>query len=135
MNTKQDELCVDVLAAIAWADGQVSEAEMERTMDLIERMEYVDRPRIQEILFVPHNAPSVSRLETLERKTRVRLLHDAYLLAEYCEGVGEEERAVVRTIASTIVPEDRWPEVHRCLKAYVDYERSAEALWGVTHIG
>jgi hypothetical protein len=32
MNTKQDELCVDVLAAIAWADEQMSEAEMERTI-------------------------------------------------------------------------------------------------------
>ena len=30
MNTLQDQLCVDVLAAITWADGEVSEAELEK---------------------------------------------------------------------------------------------------------
>lgn len=33
MNTKEDQLCMDVLAAIAWADGEVSVAEAEKVVD------------------------------------------------------------------------------------------------------
>jgi len=84
MNTKEDQLCMDVLAAIAWADGEVSVAEAEKVVDLIDRMEYVDHHRVQEAMFVPHNAPSVAQLGTLEKKMRVRLLHDAYVVAEFC---------------------------------------------------
>ena len=54
MNTKEDQLCMDVLAAIAWADGEVSVAEAEKVVDLIDRMEYVDHHRVQEAMFVPH---------------------------------------------------------------------------------
>jgi len=135
MNTKQDELCVDVLAAIAWADGEVSETELDKAIDLIDRMEYVDRPRLQEILVIPHNMPSTAKLETLDRKTRVRLLHDAYLLAAYCGGVDTEELELLRGIAATILPESRWEEAEGCLKAYADYERRCDTLWGVTHLG
>ncbi len=135
MNTKQDELCVDVLAAIAWADSEVSEAELDKAIDLIDRMEYVDRPRLQEILVIPHNMPSSAKLETLDRKTRVRLLHDAYLLADYCGGVDTAELELLQAIAATILPESRWEEARECLEAYAKYEHRCDGLWGVTHLG
>ena len=135
MNTKEDQLCMDVLAAIAWADGEVSVAEAGTLIDLIDRMEYVDHHRVQEAMFVPHNAPSVARLETLEHKMRVRLLHDAYIVAEFCGGADAAELEIVKTLAGTVVAPERWPEVLICLKAYADYERAAERLWGVTHLG
>ena len=135
MNTKEDQLCMDVLAAIAWADGEVSVAEAEKVVDLIDRMEYVDHHRVQEAMFVPHNAPSVAQLGTLEKKMRVRLLHDAYVVAEFCGGVDAAELEIVRTLAGTLVAAERWPEVLACLKAYADYERAAVRLWGVTHLG
>lgn len=135
MNTKQDELCVDVLAAIAWADGEVSEVELDKAIDLIDRMEYVDRPRLQEILVIPHNMPSSAKLETLDRKTRVRLLHDAYLLADYCGGVDTAELELLQAIAATILPEARWAEARECLEAYAKYEHRCDGLWGVTHLG
>lgn len=135
MNTKEDQLCMDVLAAIAWADGEVSVAEAEKVVDLIDRMEYVDHHRVQEAMFVPHNAPSVAQLGTLEQKMRVRLLHDAYVVAEFCGGVDAAELEIVKTLAGTVVDPERWPEVLACLKAYADYEHAAARLWGVTHLG
>ena len=135
MNTKEDQLCMDVLAAIAWADGEVSVAEAEKVIDLIDRMEYVDHHRVQEAMVVPHNAPSVAQLGTLEQKMRVRLLHDAYVVAEFCGGVDAAELEIVKTLAGTVVDPERWPEVLACLKAYADYEHAAARLWGVTHLG
>ena len=98
-------------------------------------MEYVDHHRVQEAMFVPHNVPSVSRLGTLEQKMRVRLLHDAYIVAEFCGGADAAELEIVKTLAGTVVAPERWPEVLACLKVYADYERAAERLWGVTHLG
>lgn len=135
MNSREDLLCMDVLAAIAWADGEVSASEASTLVDLITRMEYADSHRVQETMFVPHNAPSAAQLETLDRKTRIRLLHDAYLVADYCGGVDEEELAIIKKVAATILPEDRWPDVHACLQLYASFERASEKLWGVTHLG
>lgn len=126
---------MDVLAAIAWADGEVSASEASTLVDLIDRMEYVDHHRVQETMFIPHNMPSKARLDTLSPRMRVRLLHDAYVVAEYCGGIQDVEREIIKALAATVVPPERWPEVEACLKRYVDYERSAERLWGVTHLG
>lgn len=135
MNTPEDLICMDVLAAIAWADGEVSVAEASTLVDVIDRMDYVDRHRVQEIMFIPHNLPSRSRLDSLSPKTRVRLLHDAYLVAEYCGGIQQPERDIIKVLAATLLPAERWPDVEACLKLYVDYERAAERLWGLTHLG
>lgn len=135
MNTREDGICMNVLAAIAWADGEVSMEEAGTLIDLIARMEYVDSHRVQEAMEIPHNAPSSAQLEALDRKTRIRLLHDAYLVADYCGGADDAELAIIRTLAATVVPEARWPEAHECLKLYARFERASERLWGVTHLG
>ena len=135
MNTPEDVVCMDVLAAIAWADGEVNAAEAGTLVEVIDRMEYVDHHRVQETMFIPHNLPSRARLDLLSPKARVRLLHDAYVVAEYCGGIQEPEREIIMVLAATLLPEERWPEVEACLKLYVDYERAAERLWGLTHLG
>ena len=135
MNTPEDMVCMDVLAAIAWADGEVSTDEAGTVVDLIDRMDYVDHHRVQEAMLVPHNMPSKARLDGLSPRMRLRLLHDAYVVAEYCGGVQDAERELIKTLAAPLVAAERWPEVEACLKLYVDYERAAERLWGVTHLG
>ena len=49
MKQEDGEVCVRVLACIAWADGNLSEEEMASVVDLVDRLDYVDRSMIQEI--------------------------------------------------------------------------------------
>lgn len=134
MNTPQEDFCVSVLAAVAWADGEVSEVEMMKVVDLIGQMDYADRPRVQEILFSPQYPPRASALAGLDRKLRIRLLHDAYIVADHCSGLEEAERAIVRAIAQSILPDASWDSVRACLEAYAAYQRKAESLFGLTHL-
>jgi uncharacterized tellurite resistance protein B-like protein len=127
-------MCVRVLCAVAWADGSVNHDEMERVVDLVAQLDYVDAPVVQEMLAIPRRFSDLDRVKGLDRNTRLRLLHDAYLVASLTDTLGEPERAVLQQLASTVVPEDRWPQVEECLRAYADYERRCRTLWGVTHL-
>jgi uncharacterized tellurite resistance protein B-like protein len=135
MDADTGELCVRVICSVAWADGTVSDEEMGRIIDIVLQLDYVEAPRIQEILAIPCRFNEVERVRALDRNTRLRLLHDAYLVASLTEIMGESELAILRQIAATIVPENRWPDVESCLRAYADYERRCRGLWGVTHLG
>lgn len=135
MNTQQDELCTRVLSAIAWADGQLSHEEMGKVVDLVDQLDYLDRARMQEILFTPTSFTSLDAIKTLEPKARIRLLHDAYLVASQFGRLADAERQIVRDIASTIVDLQRWEEVESCLRSYADYEEKSRRLWGTTHLG
>jgi hypothetical protein len=134
MNTPQEDFCVSVLGSVVWADGQVSEMEMDKMVDVIGQMEYADRPRLQEILLSPQYPPRASDLAGLERGLRIRLLHDAYIVADHCSGLEEAELAIVRTIAQSILPDASWDDVRACLEAYAAYQRKAQSLFGLTHL-
>lgn len=134
MDAKTGEMCVRVLCSIAWADGSVTDEEMGRIIDLVAQLDYVEAPLVQEMLAVPRQFSDLDRVQALDRNTRLRLLHDAYLMASVTDTLGEPELVVLRQLASTIVPEHRWPQVEECLRAYADYERRCRGLWGVTHL-
>ena len=134
MNEKDGEICVRVLSCIAWADGELTEEEMASVVDIVDRLDYVDRSLIQEILMTPARFTFLDKVVNLSRGARVRLLHDCYVLADYCGGVSEPEREIVRAIALTVVDNAKWENAEGSLQAWVDYEKKARRVWGWTHL-
>ncbi len=134
MTPEEGELCARVLASIAWADGTLTEEEMATVVDLVDKFEYVEKPKIQEILFVGSNFAFLERVAQLDRKLRLRLLHDAYVVANFDHTGTEAELSIVRAIAGTVVAPQKWPDVEKCLRTYADYEKQSIKLWGATHL-
>lgn len=134
MNEKDGEICVRVLACVAWADGELTEEEMASVVDIVDRLDYVDRSLIQEILMTPARFTFLDKVVNLSRGARVRLLHDCYVLADYCGGVSEQELEIVRAIALTVVDNPKWESAEASLQAWVDYEKKARRVWGWTHL-
>ena len=134
MNERDGEVCVRVLSCIAWADGQLSEEEMATVVDLVDRLDYVDRSLIQEILISPARFTFLDKVVELSRGARVRLLHDCYVLADYCDGVSDPELEIIRAIALTLIDNDKWDAAEASLQAWVDYEKKARKVWGWTHL-
>jgi uncharacterized tellurite resistance protein B-like protein len=134
MNPEDGELCVRVLGAVAWADGTVTDEEMGRVVDLVTQLDYVEAPHVQEIVAIPRRLTELDKVRQLEKHTRLRLLHDAFLVGAPEGILGEKEAEVVRDLAKTVVGEERWADVVACLRAYYDYETRCRKLWGVTHL-
>ncbi|HYN39504.1 MAG TPA: hypothetical protein VES39_09635 [Rhodospirillales bacterium] len=134
MRPEQGEMCVRVLSAIAWSDGQVTDDEMERVVDLVCQLDYVDRSMVQEILHMPTGFVQLEDVRALDRNSRIRLLHDAYMVAVQDGPVDEQQRAILAQIAETVVPTASWDKVDACLATYVDYESKCRGLWGITHL-
>ncbi len=135
MNQQDGELCVRVLSCIAWADGELSEEEMGSVVDVVDRLDYADRSVIQEILATTTRFTFLDKVSRLDRTLRIRLLHDGYAVADYCGGVSDPEREIMKQIAATLVDAARWPEAEASLEAWVAYERAARKVWGWTHLG
>jgi hypothetical protein len=101
MNTKEDQLCMDVLAAIAWADGEVSVAEAGTLIDRIDRMEYVDHHRVQEAIS-KDNAMAANA--TPRKMAHARLVGGAPIDATaYC-GAASSDQASNPAMASENIP-------------------------------
>ena len=134
MNAQEGELCVRVLCSIAWADGDLSEEEMASVVDAIDRFDYAERSMAQEILAIPLSYKFQSKVAELSRPARIRLLHDCYALADFCGGVSDPERDIIRSIALTVVDADKWDAAEASLQAWVEYEKLARKVWGWTHL-
>ncbi|NBC13329.1 MAG: hypothetical protein GVY09_08285 [Gammaproteobacteria bacterium] len=134
MNQQHGDLCVRVLSCIAWADGELSEEELASVVDLVDRLDYIDRSEIQDILINPTRFTFLNKVVEMPRTTRVRLLHDGYVLADYCGGVSEPELEIIRAIALSIVEPEKWDEAKASLEAWVAYEKAARKVWGWTHL-
>lgn len=134
MNQQQGDLCVRVLSCVAWADGELSEEELGSVVDLVDRLDYIDRSEIQDILINPTRFTFLNKVVELPKSTRVRLVHDCYVLADYCGGVSEPELEIIRAIALSIVEPDKWDEAQASLEAWAAYERAARKVWGWTHL-
>jgi uncharacterized tellurite resistance protein B-like protein len=134
MNQQDGELCVRVLCSVAWADGDLSEDEISSVIDIVDRLDYADRSLIQEILATPLQFKFLEKVKALEPKARVRLIHDCYVLADYCSGVGDPEREIIRTIAETLIDAKDWERAEESLRAWVEYETKARKVWGWTHL-
>lgn len=134
MNQQQGDLCVRVLSCIAWADGELSEEELASVVDIVDRLDYIDRSEIQNILINPTRFTFLNKVVELPRSVRVRLLHDSYVLAEYCGGVSEPELEIIRAIALSIVEPEKWEEAKASLESWVAYEKAARKVWGWTHL-
>jgi tellurite resistance protein len=135
LTNEQGELCVRTLAAIAWTDDHLDDEEMDRIIRLVNQLEYLDASQVQEILHMPVRLTFLDRIKTLDRAVRIRLLHDAYLVASYTGTVGDGEKKMIQDLAATVVAPERWEEVEACLESYAAYERRCQPLWGVTHLG
>lgn len=122
MNTEQADLCARVLSSIAWSDGELSNEEMSRVVDLICLFDYLERPRIQEILMTPSSLAAVDAIQDLPRHARIRLLHDAYLVASCSGRIGLSEQAPLKQIVETVVTGKSWEEIDSCLRCYSEYE-------------
>ena len=134
MNHQQGELCVRVLSCLAWADGNLSEEELASVVDLVDRLDYVDRSEIQDIFMTPTRFTFLEKVAELPRGARIRLVHDCYVLADYCDGASEPELEIIRAIANTIVSPDKWDDAQASLEAWVAYEKKARKVWGWTHL-
>ena len=134
MNHDQGDLCVRVLSCVAWADGNLSEEELASVVDLVDRLDYIDRSEIQDIFMTPVRFTFLDKIAALPRPARVRLVHDCFVLADYCGGASEPELEVIQAVANTIVPPDKWPDAQASLEAWVAYEKKARKVWGWTHL-
>lgn len=135
MKQEDGEVCVRVLACIAWADGNLSEEEMASVVDLVDRLDYVDRSMIQEILMNPTRFTFLDKVVELSRPARVRLVHDCYVLADYCGGISDPEREIIRAVALTIIENEQYDAAEESLAAWLAYEQKAKKVWGWTHLG
>ncbi len=134
MRPEQGEMCVRVLSAVAWSDGQVTDDEMEKVVHLVCQLDYIDRSQVQEILHMPTSFVQIEDVRALGRDGRIRLLHDAYMVAVQDGPVDEHQQAILAQIAETVVPGASWEKVDTCLATYVDYETKCRGLWGITHL-
>ena len=134
MNYDQGDLCVRVLSCVAWADGKLSVEELSSVVDLVDRLDYIDRSKIQDIFMTPVRFTFLDKIAALPRGARVRLIHDSYVLADYCGGASEPELEIIQAIAGTIIAPEKWPEALGSLEAWVAYERKARKVWGWTHL-
>jgi uncharacterized tellurite resistance protein B-like protein len=134
MKSEDGVMCVRVLSAVAWADGELTDEEMGRVVDLVCQLEYADPPTVQEVLLIPRAFTELDRVQALDRNSRLRLLHDAYLVGNRDGELGLHEKEIIQQLAGTIIGGDRWQEVEDCLRVYADYERRCQKLWGVTHL-
>ena len=134
MNEKDGEVCVRVLSCVAWADGNLTEEEIASVVDVVDRLDYVDRPMVQEILLTPARFTFLDKVVELSRSARVRLLHDCYVVADYCGEVSDSEREIIRAIALTIIDDAKWDDAEASLQAWVAYEKKARKVWGWTHL-
>jgi|GEM_PF-1947335 len=135
MEQQHGELCVRVLSCVAWADGSLSEEEMSAVVDVVDRLDYVDRSTIQDILMTTTRFTFLDKITALDRKVRIRLLHDCYTVAEYCGGISDPEREIIRAIAVSIVDAKKLPDAEAALDAWVAYEMKARKVFGWTHLG
>lgn len=131
---EQGEMCVRVFSAVAWSNGEVTDDEMERVVELVCQLDYVDPSKVQEILFLPTGFCQLEDVRALDRDSRLRLLHDAYLVALQDGPVDDQQRAILHQIAETVVPGAAWEKVDACLATYADYEAKCRGLWGITHL-
>lgn len=134
MNQQEGELCLRVLCSVAWADGNLSEEEIASVIDIVDRLDYAERSLIQEVLATPLRFKFLEKVMELSRPARVRLLHDCYVLADYCGGVGEAELEIIKAIALTLIRPDQWEAAEDSLRAWVAYENKARKVWGWTHL-
>jgi uncharacterized tellurite resistance protein B-like protein len=134
MNQQDGELCVRVLSCVAWADGSLSEEEMAAVVDVVDRLDYVDRSTIQDILMATTRFTFLDKVTALDRKVRIRLLHDCYTVADYCGGVTDAEREIIRSLAVSIVDPKKLPDAEAALEAWVAYEAKARKVFGWTHL-
>lgn len=134
MNQQDGELCVRVLSCVAWADGHLSEEEMAAVIDMVDRLDYVERSIVQEILTSTTRFTFLEKVAALDRKTRIRLVHDCYCVADYCGGVSDPELDIIRSVAFTVVDPKRWEDARVSLEAWVAYEKAARKVWGWTHL-
>ncbi len=135
MNKPDGELCVRVLSCMAWADGNLTEEEMAAVVDVVDRLDYVDRSTIQEILTTTTRFTFLDKITALDRKTRIRLLHDCYTVADYCGGISDPEREIIRAIAASVIDPKKLPDAEAALDAWVAYEAKARKVFGWTHLG
>jgi tellurite resistance protein len=134
MKADQGDLCVRVLSAIAWSDGEVTDDEMDKVLDVVMQLDYADGPRVQELLQIPTRFNHMDAIRALDRNTRLRLLHDGYLVAVQDKPLDEPERDILQQIAGCVIEGKNWEDVEACLDAYAKYEARCRRLWGLTHL-
>jgi|688.fasta_scaffold08419_13 hypothetical protein len=118
MTEDEKQLCVRVLASVAWADGSVSDGEMKHLEGEVLRLGYNNPTVVHALLAEKHAFTDAEGVKKLDDVHRVELLKNVYCLADACGGVSEREELVLKDVAIAVLGEKPWPQVREWLGSY-----------------
>lgn len=121
MTEDEKQLCVRVLASVAWADGTVSDGEIKQLEGEVQRLGYNNPTVVHSLLGQKHEFTDAEGVRNLDDVHRLELLKNVYCLADACGGVSEGEELVLKRLATAAIGNKPWPEVREWLASYARF--------------
>ena len=125
MEKGQKELIIKLVAAVAWADGSISESEKEHLAETVEKLGGLEH---KDVLALIDASKDIKPLLPEVRQLPIPVISDvmnfAYRMAVKDNGILEEELAVLKEIALQIWPDHKANLALRWLKNVYEAEEA-----------
>ena len=117
MDIEDKKNILRTIAAVAWADGDVSEAEKEKLTEICKNIGEVDTKDIDGIISESKEIdPILPKIKDFEQKTAVDLMTFCYRMAMKDNKMHKNELATIEKIVSQFVPDYHLPLAMKWLK-------------------
>ena len=130
MEKAQKELIVKTIAAVAWADGNVSDKEKEHLASTVEKLGGLSHDEALKLIDAGKDIkPLLAEIKKLPLPAVADTMNFAYRMAASDNGVTQQELDVLKEVALQIWPEHRANLALRWLKNVYEAEEAFTELF------
>jgi len=120
-----------VALCVAWADGDVSAEELRHLKEALQVMAGIHRGEVEKLAGVETvvDAKLLADLKSVPPGDACDILKLAFRIANAERGINDHELAVIRQVATIILPDKPWELVHAWIGAQLAFINATKALF------